>query len=324
MKHYAIKKVNSRLPSRIKVGWALKEKFSEKHEKFPIQNANFIRFLYSTNLNIELKGNRFFKGCLYGLSNHQFVNLIDVLGDDSFNIKPNLHTLRFNELFDVSFSYKGYMQFLPRAFYDEPARIFFSLLKLDSRTSKIDFIQRHPFMNEQVIDPNHFSKFNPNPYDYLSFFYIRHGLIGSDIDEETAMERILFQEINHLILNFNNRHLDLTTNQYVYSPPHQFDQLFETQKQLLSKILISDERYSASIENVRVLISKTGSECLFELSNVSYETITVSIIGHNIKKIITYNESIVVNQEITLEGFGYIVIQLEHFFGEEMNFYEAR
>lgn len=323
MKKVVIQRANGKLSSRIKKGWALREAFSEKTIEIRDQKSFFSKYLYAFNFNVILNNSAFSEVCFYGLSQHQFINLICFTKQDPTSINLQALVLNFDELFGKSFTYKGYLNYLPRFIYDEPSKILFTLSKLESRISKIQFIKSHPFVKPVCLSPGRLSKQYPSPYDYLYFFYIHDGLFTIPLAEETAIERILFQEINHMISNFNNLQINYDLNQYLYSPQHNFDLIYEHQRKILKSLEISEDRYIASIEDIRICISKKGLLSIIEISNLYFLPVEVQISHHKIKKIITYNEAKVINESIVLEGFGYILIELEYLSTKGVNFYEV-
>jgi hypothetical protein len=322
MKKIVIQKVNDKFPSRIKKGWALKEAFSEKTIEITNHKSFLSKYLYAFNFNLILNNSAFSEGCFYGLSHHQFINLIRVTKQDPTSINLQALVINFDDLFGKSFTYKGYLNYLPRFRYDEPSRILLTLSKLESRDSKTQFIKMHPFIKSVWVSPGRLSIQQPSIYDYFYFFYIQNGLINYPIAEEVAIERILFQEINHMILNFNNLQINFGQNQYLYSPRHEFDLLYERQRAHLKSIEISDERFVASTEDLRVYISKKDSICIVEISNLFIHPVELELHDHRIRRIITYNEAKVSDDSILLNGFGYILIELEYINTKGGNFYE--
>ena len=322
MKKVVIQKANGKFPSRIKKGWALKEGFSEKTIEIKNQKSFFSQYLYTLNLNLFVKNTAFSEGCFYGLCQHKFINLIRITNQDQTSMNHQVSVLNFEDLFGKSFTYKGYLNYLPRFRYDEPSKILLTLSKLESRDSKTQFIKMHPFIKPVWVSPGRLSIQQPSLYDYFYFFYIQNGLINYPIAEEVAIERILFQEINHMILNFNNLQINFGQNQYLYSSRHEFDLLYERQRAHLKSIEISDERFIASTEDLRVYISKKDLICIVEISNLFFHPVEIELYDHRIRRIITYNEAKVSDDSILLNGFGYILIELEYINTKGGNFYE--
>lgn len=322
MKKIVIQKVNDKFPSRIKKGWALKEEFSEKTIEIKGNESFLAKYLYALNINIQLKNVFFYNCCFYALSQHQFINLIRINNQHEISMDYQISVLNLDDLFGNSFTYKGYLNYLPRFSYDEPSKMLFTLSKLESRSSKVQFIKNHPFVKPVWLSQGRLTKQYPSLYDYFYFFYLQNGLFNYQLAEEVAIERILFQEINHMILNFSNLRINYELNQYPYSPRHVFDLVFERQKDYLKSIEISDERYIASSEDIRVFISKKDSVCIVEISNLFFHPIEIELHDHKIRRIITYNECKVSGESILLNGFGYILIEFEYITSTGGKFYE--